>query len=385
MGSTQATDPGCRRVPLARGNDGEPFTVPADASAWRVRRFRNPGRPGACELVYGDDAAPLEIGIDTPISEFKESVGHRAGRYRLDAVDADGVVVAKLPPAYLQIDASAEPRPANTNTPTTPVDPMAAMMREMVEAYRELARENTALARAVIERFPAMVDSAAGLLRAADGAGLPQRAPLDTRNAVLATSTDNTDGDDEVEVPPDGWPTAITQMVGQLMPMVQAFVAHRMGGPPRNSSAPDAAPDSSTPDESAPRSRSTEAAARKPNASAAATAGAESVPKQRKGAEPAPMTPTPEQLAHFALVQAALAPREAQIATTLAVQLKPTERAAWLGELARRSVDDAVALIRRHLAQTAPNVRGPAPELGVRKPDTTAARADDHTHPEESQ
>ncbi len=56
-------------------------------------------------------------------------------------------------------------------------------------------RLNTELAKSVIDQFPAMMMSAAELLRAADGAGLPARQPL--RTPETDDDTENDEDDDE--------------------------------------------------------------------------------------------------------------------------------------------------------------------------------------------
>jgi len=374
-----------RRAPLARGVDGEPFTVPPDASSWRVRRFRNPGQRGACELVYGDDAAPLEIAIDTPIGEFREIVGNRAGRYRLDAIDFDGVNVPKVVPAYLQIENAEAARASHAPTVATPADPMLEIMREMMATTRDLARTNAELARTVIERFPAMIDSAAALVRAADGAGLPHRAPHDPRNASAPVLNDNqADDDEDDEIVMAGWPATVKSVVNQLVPMVQMVIAHRMGGAaPRNA---DNAPRPLAPSMSAPTAAGPVAPTARGNAESTSSdagsnggqdpPGFDTVSNGTKARRESALTPTADQLAHFAAIQVALTPREGQIARALVAELRPGEVAAWLRELCALAVPDAVALIRHHLAQTAPPAPPATTEAGIRKPDSIARTPD---------
>ncbi len=57
---------------------------------------------------------------------------------------------------------------------------------------------NTELARTVIDRFPQMMEAAATLLRAADGAGLPARLP------IPRIDDGDEDDDDDDEVGDDG-------------------------------------------------------------------------------------------------------------------------------------------------------------------------------------
>src|SRR5690349_19207223 len=89
---------------LAYDENGQHFLVSATADRWRVRRFNNPGKPGGAQVVYGPDALPLYLEIETTTAaEFQEAVGGVPGRYRLDAVDVHGRVVDGVPPAYLMI------------------------------------------------------------------------------------------------------------------------------------------------------------------------------------------------------------------------------------------------------------------------------------------
>lgn len=335
-----------RRPPLARTLDGSPFVVAVEACAWRIRRWRVPGARGAPELVYGEDALPLEIPIDTPVDQFRELVGNRPGRYRLDAVDGDGIDVPKAGPAYLQIEhVEAARNGAVTNAAT--VDPTLEVMREMARSTAEMARINSELARTVIERLPSIIDAASGLLRAADGAGLPQRAPLDPRNAA-AVEVDDDDDDDSGEAR-DGWAETARHVADQVLPMVKLWMAQRAT---RNAATDEGARTGcAAPKTSAVRSASAPKADRddaRHRESASPTASA-------SGSR---FDPTPDQLAHFAAVQLELTPREGQIARALAVELGPDEMAAWLGELCRLSVPDAVALIRHHLSDTAPQAAG---------------------------
>lgn len=341
-----------RRPPLARTLDGSPFVVTVDACAWRIRRWRVPGARGAPELVYGEDALPLEIPIDTAVGEFRELVGNRPGRYRLDAVDADGVDVPKAGPAYLQIDPPDATRNAS-HVSAVPVDPTLEALREVLRTNAELARTAADLARTVIEKFPAMIESSATLVRAADGAGLPQRTPTDARNAQPA-AVDDDDRDDE---PTDGesWATTARHVADQVLPLVKFWLTSR----PRNAAAPD---------ESKVPPATTPIRTRRAAAPAAPAAPAPETDAQN-------LAPTADQLAHFAAIQIELTPRERQIAQAIVVELGPVEVAAWFRELCARSVPDAVAVIRQHLAASAPAPTNEAAELDVRDPDILSRAA----------
>ena len=138
---------------LAFDANGDPITFPADAEELRVRRFRNPGMRGACEVVHERDGAPLYVPVDTSYVEFRSLVDGVPGRYRLDPVDAARRVIANSLPAYITI--------------TEPVR-NAAMFgsaddRESV--IRELARANAEMTRTIADRFASVMQAAADLLR----------------------------------------------------------------------------------------------------------------------------------------------------------------------------------------------------------------------------
>src|SRR6188768_4200021 len=88
---------------LAFDGSGEPIAFPPAAEELRVRRFRNPGMRGACEVVHDREGAPLFIPIDATYLELKGLVGGAPGRYRLDPVDASRRPVTSGEPAYVTI------------------------------------------------------------------------------------------------------------------------------------------------------------------------------------------------------------------------------------------------------------------------------------------
>src|SRR5580693_846070 len=149
---------------LAFNANGDNFDVPATVTGWRVRRMKPRGAP---ELVYGRDGRPLTVPVESEIEDLREAVG-AAGKYRLDPINDDGKCVDGVPPAYVQV---IKPE-RNASEAAAPVAPTASD-----DTLREAMRLNTELAKSVIDRFPEMMQAAAELLRAADGAGLPARQP----------------------------------------------------------------------------------------------------------------------------------------------------------------------------------------------------------------
>ncbi len=148
---------------LAYNMQGDRFEPPPLATYWRVRRLK-PGGRGTPDVMFGADGAPLMIAIDTDLAEFRKLVNHEPGRYRLDPVDDNHKASEDGCPAYLQIAAEAE---APRNAPAPCVTDASANLMEM------LVRANTQMVTGIADRFASVMESAAVLLRAADGAGLP--------------------------------------------------------------------------------------------------------------------------------------------------------------------------------------------------------------------
>ena len=148
---------------LAFNIHGERFEAPADIVFWRVRRLK-PGGRGTPEVVFGNDGLPLLISSEADVEEFRRVVGNAPGRYRLDAVNEDQRGCENAVPSYLQLRGEV----ADESAPAAPSSGHDELLRMVVAA-------NTEMARCIAEKFAGVMDSAATLLRAADGAGMPQR------------------------------------------------------------------------------------------------------------------------------------------------------------------------------------------------------------------
>src|SRR4051812_5320712 len=148
---------------LAFNLSGERFELPAKAAGWRVRRLKPKGAP---EVVYGRSGIPLILPIDADIDDLRHEA-RMEGRYRLDPVDEHGRAIETSAAGYVCVQPveTAEPSPTAGRGPSE---------NPVIEAMRM----NTELAGTIIDKFPLMIESAAVLLRAADGAGLPARPPL---------------------------------------------------------------------------------------------------------------------------------------------------------------------------------------------------------------
>jgi len=295
---------------LAYDVEGDRFEVPALATGWRVRRFRNIGARGAPEVVFGDDGRPLVLPVDAGIDEFRGAVAGAAGRYRLDPVDTNGRVVDKVPAAYLQFGDALRAAGGSVATSTPGTD---AMLGEVVRANAEMVK-------VIAEKFGSVMEAAATLLKAADGAGLPARKPHEPLRNAGGEGEEDGDDHEEDDDEEEGEP-GFGDFLGQIMPLVQMVMARQSSKSPRpvRNAGPIIEVESATP-----------AAEAKP-------------PKA-----PGPITSA--MLAHFQAVQSQLTSEEADFARAVAAELSPAEIQQWMAELSAMSVDDAVAMIRKHIA-----------------------------------
>jgi hypothetical protein len=97
-------------------------------------------------------------------------------------------------------------------------------MRMNAEAMRmnaEAMRMNIELARSSVDRFPAVMDSTAGILRAADGAGLPAREP---RRLLEPAEGDDEPQTEEVAAKPNG-SMRLLEMIPRVAPAIMSSVA----------------------------------------------------------------------------------------------------------------------------------------------------------------
>jgi hypothetical protein len=266
---------------------------------------------GAPELVYGSDGIPLVVPIDAEVDDLRREVGGVAGRYRLDPVDEDRRPLVESPAGYVYVHADTRateaPRPAGE------------MTSEGLVA--EAMRMNTEMARSVIDKFPLMMEAAAVLLRAADGAGLPARPGMAGDPAV-----------EEDEDQPAG--IDLNAMVGQLVPMLVTGFMGRSGG---SSKLPSVA-------------EMLDWRKAAPKRAKAITASSERVETEVDGVDSMVPAMAPATMAHFLAVRSQLTPEESRLASEVAKELSPAELHAWFDELAALSVPDAVAKVRSLLA-----------------------------------
>jgi hypothetical protein len=276
-----------------------------------VRRSRLKGPP---EVVYGLDGAPLVLPLDADLQDLRREA-RIPGRYRLEAIDDRQQVIEGAQVAYLYVhEDQPAPEQGSEQRRSAPLE----------SALIEAMRLNTSLAQSVISQFPAMMDSAAGLLRAADGAGLPSRMPL-------APTIDEQE-EDEREVPSK--PSDLASMVAQAMPPLVAFLTSRSTAAAANSAA----------------ASSDVSARHTAGVGTSAPAGRE---RPTAGERPSAAVPALDP-AHFLAIRQALSPDEQALAQALLAELSPDQVQAWLGLFAPLPVAAAVEKLREILHGDAP-------------------------------
>lgn len=311
---------------LAFNINGEAFEVPAHATGWRVRRMRSKGAP---EVVYGRDGLPLVLPISAELEDLRSEVDV-AGRYRLDLVDTSNKAIPSAPSGYVQVNhAPATPNSAVTSiVPSPPSDQITI----------ELVRAQSTLAQLVVERFPHMMEAAATLLRAADGAGLPARPPM----ALVDGEAEDEEHDDET---PEERTASIVDLLQPMVgPAVQYVVSGFMSGQLK------------LPGNLAEMFDWRKAAARGKQAAGEVS----TAPVPSHVAEPAPESlvateppkPSLQDAAHFVAIQNALDPKEAAFARAAAGHFTREQLDAWLSKLGRLSVPEAVAEIRAEISKS---------------------------------
>ena len=294
---------------LAFNINGEAFEVPAHATGWRVRKMRAKGSP---EVVYAREGQPLVLPISAEIEELRAEVD-TTGRYRLDLVDQNNKAIEGAPSGYVQVNFEIDATSSERST-----GPTTSISRTSDNVVIEAMRMNSEIAKSVVDRFPQMLEAAAMLLRAADGAGLPARVPR------LIEDDEQDEDDDRAPAPPSSpgmeflntlvaqvVPLVVSSMAGKKMPKLGEMLDWRKASP--QAAIPSAALES--------------------DAKSASTA---------QGLPPL----DPKTMAHFIAIQSALAPEDAALAREVAGQLAPAELRAWFDELSKLAIPDAVAKIR---------------------------------------
>lgn len=302
---------------LAFNLSGERFPVPSDAAFWRVRRLK-PGGRGTPEVVFGRDGAPLVVSIDAGLEDFRNLVRDEPGRYRLDPVDEDCRACDGGVPAYLQIaeDGGGAPRGGG----------------DQGALVRELARSNADIVKSITEQFAGVINAAAQLIRAADGAGLPAREPLVLQPRNAAPEEGDEDDKDEAEEP---LTRVLCTAVEQVMPVVNYAINTKVMG--------------LTPEQAlALLGKTPPEAARNAEESVAPKAGgAKATPKSKKKEAGASGQ---DFVAHLSAIEKLLTKDEVALVRAAVTQMTPEALASWRERLTAVSPEEAAAMVRAEIA-----------------------------------
>jgi hypothetical protein len=310
---------------------GEPIDVPSHAAGWRVRRIKPKGAP---EVVYAREGTPLTLPLDADLGDLR-CAATLSGKYRLDPVDDEQRPIPGAAAGYVYL----ADEPPSSETLRNVGAPPSGEHGVIIEAMRM----NAQLAGSIVDRMPSIMEAAAGLLRAADGAGLP------AREGRARSEDDADEADDEVTAAPaTGWNAVIEAVAPMVFPLLVQAVASGKIKIPRSISAalegaaPRANPasDASSAAPTAPRGTLPIRSPTPRSAMQPATSVSTSVEARAMAA------PDQGEVGHFLAIQAALSPEEASMARALAAELSAAELRAWLVDLTALSVADGARKIR---------------------------------------
>ncbi len=371
---------------LAFNNNGERFELPSTAELWRPRRVRDRG----LEVVYKKDGiVPLILSIDATADEFRAQVSNAPGKYRLDALDAHHQPIEGVPAAYVVIPRAEPAAPPASEAPgpvasaTSAPEPSNARERGMSETamlLSEVVRVNAEMTRTMAERFSSVMDAAAHLLRAADGAGLPARTPPEPRNSGAPSESEEDEDDEDDEGDEQQMVdkiAAVTRNVASAAQALSPLAMMLLGKAPlRNAGA---RKKDKPPAPSAPTT-----GAKRPHAAAPNSPTTPAEP----AAEPAPpvdlgddevddhtddgdfaddvddVALTPEMMSHMAAIRMRLDADEIAFLTEVYGELTPPEVARWLRELSALTVDEAIERIRAQIRGAADDADGAPDDSG---------------------
>jgi hypothetical protein len=365
---------------LAIDEEGEPFGVPPEVKGWRVRRAQDGrGRPS---LVHGRGKAkgkPLIVPVDASHADLLVAAG--PGKYRLEAVDAahhkiDGIPAACTGPLNAE-DGSDDSDEMPEATETRP--DLEAVLCQVVAA-------NTRMVERALGQMGTVMTGVAELLNAAHNAGITSRPPPIPPPPPPPVESFDDEDDDDNEAEPNGQaapsriPEVLQYIIDQAISTAVPLIFQKLGAaggtiagiplealadwrkaapsaPAASPPPPPAAPNVPPPPPSTPPTATTPAPAYVAPTAAPAAAGAAPSVETPPGAAPASMAPasnsptTPKDAeallnAHVIQVWQGLTDPERARAAQLISRLTAEERTAWIGELARQSVPEAIARAR---------------------------------------
>lgn len=345
---------------LAYNQSGDPFDVPASATAWRVRRLKAKGAP---EVVYGSDGLPLLLPIDAGVEELKAEV-MTPGRYRLDPVGDGQRPIPDATSAYVYVQPPREVRETNPGGAVSTM-PLDSVVSELLQANNRALESHANLARIVIERFGGTMESASTMMRAVPPSPAPVVAPVaePAREDEGEEDEDDDDGEAAPTMPPAGgevpamlvqWGTAIAAAIfsGQIkLPSLSGLLDWRKAAP---ATAPIVTAQAET--VCACRTAASSSAARSsPTATAAEPAPAEplvapSSDAPIKAGMAVLASLPPAAMGRLMALQQALSPQERALAMATIQELPASQLRAWADELASLSAEEALTKVRQLLA-----------------------------------
>lgn len=362
---------------LAFDKDGQPFQFSPQLHTLSVRRFRNPGGRGTCEVVRDEDGDPLHVPGDSTLGEFRAAVGYVSGLYRLDQHDESGDEIPDVPPAYVVID------PPRNGLLSGSADPLVVV--------RDLAHAHADVAKTLASTNAGMMQAATENMRVSIGAGLGNRRVLgmlaNAAGAIDVVSKegedDEEDGNDELDDedddslrgPAPAGPRDPLAALGMLAPLIQPLlpkIGEAIGVLAADflnrykAAHPAAASSSTTAHATETATAATTAPTPAPDAApgvtaplttASAGAAAPSVESDVRSA-----APTGSQIAHLLAVRAHLTENEVAVIDESIARMDRPTRMWWLGELSSLSVEQAVERVRSMLPKVRQPRRAPTSE-----------------------
>ena len=161
---------------LAIDADGQPIDIPPEVVAWRVRRVKGPGRPGLAHDLMG---RPITLPITATFQDLYDAVG--SGKYIVDPIDELGrhcKEVTSGVTGMIQPQTAEDPEPSPRSSTRNSSNPANQdVVHALLDKLIQTVDAHTKIAELVVSRIPSIIESAAGLVTAADGAKLPARTP----------------------------------------------------------------------------------------------------------------------------------------------------------------------------------------------------------------
>ncbi len=188
-----------QRYPLAIDSEGNAVEVPPTAVAWRVRKLATKaGRP---KLIFDTETGrPLEVALTATANDLAEHLTE-SGRYRLEAVDAQG---RTLPGCVATTELAIEEE-TESEAPATlrSLSLMEHMFAQMINSNAKLVDSNTRVMEALAQRFALVSISE------------PEREQVVATPPVAAPASKTGNTADNL--------AAFSQIAAQVMSMVQAM------------------------------------------------------------------------------------------------------------------------------------------------------------------